>query len=117
MSRDLHGVDEMLQIMFWLRNEGLSSDVAAADVARFAARPANEIAMLLQAMAGLGYLQTSDGVRYTLTDEGAREGARRFADEFADYTKPGHGECGDPDCECHETGSAADCRHRTAELE
>ena len=41
--------------------------------------------------------------RYALTEEGAREGGRRFADEFKDLTKPGHGECGDPDCECQQT--------------
>ena len=117
MTRDLHAIDEMLQIVFWLRSEGLLADVAAADVTRFAARAADEIAALLDDMTTLGYLQTSDGARYTLTEEGIREGGRRFADEFADYTKPGHGECGDPDCECHQTGSAADCRHRAAELE
>ena len=41
----------------------------------------------------------------------------RFADEFADLTKPGHGECGDPDCDCQRTGSPEDCLHRVVGLE
>ena len=51
-------------------------------------------------------------VRFRLTDAGLKEGGRRFADEFADLTKPGHYECGDPSCECRRTGNPADCIHQ-----
>ena len=111
MSRDFAAIDELLQIMFWLRNEGLLPDVSAVDLARFVPQPADSLQRVLDDMAAAGYVRAVNG-RYTLTDNGAREGARRFADEFAELTKPGHGECDDPDCDCHETGSPADCVHR-----
>jgi len=50
--------------------------------------------------------------RYELTATGVREGGRRFADEFANLTRPGHGECADPNCQCQRTEDPADCSHR-----
>jgi DNA-binding IclR family transcriptional regulator len=113
VSRDLAAIDELLQIMFWLRSEGLLPDVAAADLVQLVGQSATEIEPLLQEVVVLGYARATRRSRYTLTDEGIREGARRFADEFAEMTKPGHGECGDPECDCHRTGSPADCVHRS----
>lgn len=106
--------DEILQVMFWLRGEQLAADVAAADLTRFVGLTELEIDGVLERLAATGLVRPVAGAgspRYALTDQGAREGGRRFADEFSDLTKPGHGECGDPDCDCQQTGNAADCRH------
>ena len=117
---DLAAQDEVLQVMFWLRGERLASDVTVPDVARFTGSSAEAIAAVLRRLVALGLVTSLQGdaaPRFALTVEGNREGGRRFADEFADLTKPGHGECGDPDCDCQRTGSPEDCRHRVAGLE
>jgi hypothetical protein len=116
---DLRATDEILQVVFWLRGERLAQAVRAADLARWVGLPAHEIDPLLARMAAAGWVQAVAGgagetPRYELTPVGAREGGRRFADEFADMTRPGHGECADPDCECQRTGDPADCSHRHA---
>lgn len=112
---DLAAQDEVLQVMFWLRGEGLAADVNAAQVARFTGAEESVVTRLLDRLVERKLVSVAqDGVerRYSLSPEGVREGGRRFADEFADLTKPGHGECGDPDCYCRETGNVEDCRHR-----
>jgi hypothetical protein len=50
-----------------------------------------------------------------LTDTGRHEAARRFAEEFGPMLNQGHGECNDPNCDCHsDPKSAAECHaHRT----
>ena len=113
-SRNLAAQDEVLQVMFWMRGEALATDVTAADLARFTGSPELELDGILERLALLALVEMvsgTGGARYALTDEGVRQGGRRFADEFSDLTKPGHGECGDPECDCHQTGSPADCRH------
>ena len=116
---NLAAIDEILQVMYWLRGEGLAQTVRAEDLSRWVGLPAHEIDPLLVRMAATGWVEpeeaeTGDTPRYKLTPSGAREGGRRFADEFADMTRPGHGECADPDCECQRTGDPADCSHRHA---
>ena len=114
-KRGLAAQDEVLQVMFWLRGESLAEDVSIADLARFIGSEDVELEPVLRRLADLGLIRTLGGdmIRYALTPEGAREGGRRFADEFADLTKPGHGECGDPECDCKQSGNPADCRHHT----
>ena len=104
-------VDEILQILFWLQGEGLGDEVAPAQLTRWLTLDAEAIGPVLERMARQGLVEPVDGGRFRLTDDGRREGGRRFADEFSDMTKPGHGECGDPDCDCYESGDPADCRH------
>jgi hypothetical protein len=116
-AADVAAGDEILQVMFWLRGEHLAADVAPRDLARLVTIPEADIARVLERLAAQGFVRPAapaggSARRYALTDEGVREGGRRFADEFADMTKPGHGECGDPECDCHRTGSPADCVHR-----
>ena len=105
-----------MQILFWLRGEGLLADVGVADLNRFLAGTVEELAIVLERLAGIGLVRRVGAdpggtIRYALTPEGVKEGGRRFADEFADMTKPGHGECGDPECDCHQSGNPADCAH------
>src|SRR5215211_7312418 len=88
---DLAARDEVLQVMYWLRGEALATDVAAADLVRFTTTSEEVIASVLQRLLELGLVTRVHGdveARYTLTPDGVREGGRRFADEFADLTKP-----------------------------
>jgi hypothetical protein len=113
-AAELAALDEMLQVMYWLRGEGLAENVAAPDLTRWLGRAEGEIERLLERLAGTGLVQrvAEAPPRYALTAPGVREGGRRFADEFAELTRPGHGECGDPNCECQRTGNPEDCEHR-----
>ena len=114
--------DEILQVLFWLRGERLAQDASAAELVRFVSLPLAEVEQVLRRLSTVGLVTAStrtsaDGAaeaRYRLSDDGVREGGRRFADEFADLTRPGHGECGDPDCECRRSGNTDDCHNRTA---
>ncbi len=111
---DLEVQDEILQVMYWLRGEKLADDVSARDLERFVGASELQLDGTLERLELLGLVsRMAEGgtLRYMLTEEGSREGGRRFADEFKDLTKPGHGECGDPDCECQQTGNIEDCRH------
>lgn len=113
--RALEAQDEVLQVMYWLRGEALSLQVTTADLARFTDATDLELDGILERLTVLDFVHRLPGgsaARFELTAEGVREGGRRFADEFADLTKPGHGECGDPDCDCRRTGQVEDCRHR-----
>jgi len=113
--RDLEAQDEVLQVMFWLRGENLADDVSPADVARFTGASPDAARAVLVRLVERALVSVRRGdveQRFALTADGIREGGRRFADEFADLTKPGHGECNDPDCDCRRTGHVEDCRHR-----
>lgn len=108
--------DEALQILYWLRGEGLMADVGVADLKRFLDGTVEELAIVLERLVDIGLIRRAGAdpgatIRYALTPDGVKEGGRRFADEFADMTKPGHGECGDPECDCHQSGNPADCAH------
>ncbi len=112
--RDLQAQDEVLQMMFWLRGENLAQDVSPADIARFTGASAASAAVVLSRLVERELVVVVRGdldERFALSPAGVHEGGRRFADEFADLTKPGHGECHDPDCDCRKTGRVEDCRH------
>ena len=113
--QDLAAEDEVLQVMYWLRGEGLAGDVGPADVTRFTGAADEAVVRVLGRLVERGFVARAEHAgepRFALTDEGVREGGRRFADEFAELTKAGHGECNDPDCDCRRTGQPEDCRHR-----
>jgi hypothetical protein len=114
-TSDLEAIDEILEVMFWMQGEALATRVSARDLLRFVAIDGADLSRLLETLTRRGWIardETDEPSQYSLTDVGRHEAGRRFADEFAEMTKPGHGECGDPDCECHQTGSPEDCRHR-----
>ena len=117
---DLAAADDVLQMMYWLRGEQLAVSVDLPTLERMSGLEPVQVQLALHTLLGRGFIDRisiEEDVRYRLTEDGVREGGRRFADEFADITRPGHGECGDPDCDCHRTGSPADCRHHAAGLE
>lgn len=90
--------EEVLQAMYWMRSEGLADAPAASELARFLALPAAALAPHLDRLAREGLLERSGG-GFALTPAGEELGRRTFADEFADLTRPTHGEC-DEDCFC-----------------
>ena len=97
--------DEVLQALYWMRAEGLAEAPPAAELARFLAVPPATLALYLERFAQDGLIELADGC-CRLTAEGAELGKRAFADEFADMTRQGHGEC-DDDCWCHESPEEA----------
>lgn len=118
-AADLATQDDILQVLYWLRGEGLARVATPEELTRWVGLEEAEIETLLEGMAGRGLVERTGppgagetAAAYALSEAGVREGGRRFADEFADITRPGHGECGDPECECMATGDPADCVHR-----
>ncbi len=97
--------EEVLQAMYWMRSEGLADEPAAAELARFLAVGAETLEPYLERFVAEGYLERS-GAGYALTAAGVEAGKRTFAQEFADLTRPTHGEC-DEDCWCHESPEEA----------
>ena len=97
---ELYWRDEVLQVMYWYRGEGFGESVTVRDLQTFLPADEHLLATQMDNMVSEGYLvRADDGAppRYAFTAYGAREGARRFADEFDGLTGQGHGECG-PDC-------------------
>ena len=97
--------DEVLQAMYWMRSEGLADAPKAVELARFLAVPAATLTPYLERFAEDGYLERA-GDGYRLSARGEEAGKRTFAEEFADLTRPAHGEC-DEDCWCHESPEEA----------
>jgi hypothetical protein len=91
--------DEVLQAMYWMRAEGLVEAPTEAELARFLAVPADTLTPFMERFVKEGYVDP-EGERYRLTSKGEESGKRSFADEFAELTRPTHGEC-DEDCWCH----------------
>ena len=97
--------DEVLQAMYWMRSEGIDDAPSAPALARFLAVPADTLGPYLERFARDGYLEPA-GSGFAMTARGLETGKRTFAEEFADMTKPGHGEC-DDDCWCHDSPEEA----------
>jgi hypothetical protein len=106
--------DEMLEFLYWIEGEGLGGAATLDAAARFLSQPVEEVHATLVDLVSRGEAaHDSRSGEYRLTDEGRREGARRFAEEFAPMLKQGHGECDDPECDCHaDPTHAAECHSR-----
>ncbi len=111
--------DEILQIMYWLRGEGLGEIIAPRDLVSFLQIDEASARGHLLEMQAEGYVvcpeNASAGDHFTLTEFGIQEGQRLFAAEFAGLTAQGHGECNNPDCACHTLGPDA-CEHHLGEI-
>ncbi len=97
---ELYWRDEILQVMYWYRGEGFGESVTVRDLRTFLPADEHLLTTQMDNMVTEGYLVREDDAsppRYAFTAYGAKEGARRFADEFAGLTGQAHGECG-PDC-------------------
>jgi hypothetical protein len=84
--------EEVPQISYWYRGEGFGEVVTAAALAPFltSARPVIDAA--LEDLVARGLMVRGTG-GFRLTETGLQEGARLFADAFAEFQMGGHGEC------------------------
>ena len=101
--------DEILQLLFWMQGEGIGKEESAESIARLLSTEVANIDPHLALMVADGFLSVRNA-RYSLTDVGRREGGRRFREEFDPLLSQGHGECNDPDCDCHVLGPEH-CKH------
>jgi hypothetical protein len=105
--RVLYWRDEILQLLFWIKGEGLGDEVDPVLLERFLGVDAAVAKRYLDRLVEEQLLSSSSRTEYVLTPLGHELGARVFADEFADLTRPAHGECGD-DCWCHASPEEAE---------
>lgn len=110
---ELYWRDEILQVMYWYQGEGFGDTVTVRDLKTFLPADEHLLGTQMDRMVVEGYLVRTDGAvtsSYAFTLYGLKEGARRFADEFAGLTAQGHGECG-PDCPHCKGVSRDSCVH------
>ena len=96
--RALYWRSEILQVMYWLRGEGLGEVVDPPLLERFLGVEAELGVGYLDRLVSDGYLDRAPG-GYVLSETGLTEGKTEFALSFADLTRPTHGECS-ADCWC-----------------
>ncbi len=96
--RSMYWRSEILQVMYWLRGEGLGEVVDATLLERFLGVDACVGVGYLDHMVLDGYLAPAPG-GYVMSESGLAEGKTEFALSFADLTRPTHGECS-ADCWC-----------------
>jgi hypothetical protein len=106
--------DELLELLYWTEGEGFRGAATLEAITRFLAHPPETVLnTLLELMQRGDVVHDAGRNEYRLSDTGRREGARRFAEEFAPLLSQGHGECNDPSCECHiDPAGAAACHGR-----
>lgn len=94
--------DELLEFLYWIEGEAIPGAATFDGIVRFLAQPPEQVQSTLADLVARGDA-TSDPAtsEYRLTEPGRREAARRFAEEFAPLIGQGHGECNDPNCDCH----------------
>lgn len=92
---------EILQVMYWIRGEGLGDDVTPETLERFLGVDADHLRGYLDRLVEDDHVISDQGsVTYRLSPIGAAEGAEEFESAFAGLTRPTHGECS-ADCWCH----------------
>jgi hypothetical protein len=97
-----------------MRGEGLADAVGPTDLHVFLTEDtAATLAGDLAALADSGLIEPAGEGRFRMTDQGRREGGRRFQEEFEELMHQGHGACPDPNCDCHQLGPEA-CAHAHA---
>lgn len=107
-GRNIARRDEVLELLYWIEGEGFTGSATLAGLVRFLAYPEPEVRATLEDLIRRGdVLFAEPSAEYRLTAEGRREAARRFAEEFAPLLSQGHGECNDPECDCHTNPEAA----------
>jgi len=94
----LYWRSEILQVMYWLKGEGLGEVVDAPLLERFLGVDAEVGMGYLDRLVVDGYLEPVSG-GYVMSASGLAEGRTEFAISFSDLTRPTHGECS-ADCWC-----------------
>lgn len=97
---DLFWRDEILQVLFWLKNERLSEAATVRELCALLNSDEWTIARHLGKLVDAGFLlnETETGT-FTLTAAGKEDGSRLFASAFEGMQTQGHGEC-NLDCSC-----------------
>ena len=103
--RSMYWRSEILQVLYWLRGEGLGEVVDAALLERFLGVEAHIGVTYLEQLVAGGYVEAVPG-GYVMSESGMAEGRTEFALSFADLTRPSHGECS-ADCWCHNSAEEA----------
>ncbi len=112
---NLKSRDEILQVMYWMTGEGLGREFSIAVLQKLLQSEHTVLADDLELMVSSGLLERAHDNKFALTEQGKAEGGRRFADEFESMTKPGHFECDEPDCDCHNPESIGkECHNLSA---
>ena len=114
-DNDIAREDELLELLYWFEGEGFGGVASIEGIVRFTNLSEPLVLRTLERLTSREHVRLDDsrGGEYRLTDTGRREAARRFAAEFAPMINQGHGECSDPDCDCHSSeGGAAECHAR-----
>ncbi len=109
--------DELLELLYWFEGEGFGGVATIVTITRFINLEESLVRRTLNRLLLRGDVMFDEmgsvddaPAEYRLTESGRREAARRFAAEFAPMLSQGHGECSDPDCDCHSSeGGAAEC--------
>jgi DNA-binding PadR family transcriptional regulator len=101
--RALFWRDEILQVLYWMKGEGLGDTVSATTIQPLIQTNIDNLIYHLEKLCADGYLDKKGGgnrtdTLYELSTFGKKEAGRRFAEAFQGMQKAGHGECG-PDCE------------------
>lgn len=110
-SEEVARLDEVLEMLYWTEGEGFSGAATLDVITRFLTHSRDDVLRTLTALVARGDVTQDAGTgEYRLTEIGRKEAARRFAEEFAPMLSQGHGECNDPDCDCHSNPmGAAEC--------
>ena len=103
--------DEILQVMYWMRGEGFGEKITIPQLKKFLDAGEEVLTANLSQLEKHGLVNSDFSDIYELTETGVKEGGRRFADEFDGMLKQGHYECNDPDCDCNDPASNAECKH------
>ena len=114
-GKDIAREDELLELLYWFEGEDFGGVATIEGIIRFTNLGEPLVRKTLDRLMARGDVRLDDanGAEYKLTEPGHREAARRFAAEFAPMLSQGHGECSDPDCDCHSSeGGAAECHAR-----
>jgi hypothetical protein len=118
-GREIAREDELLELLYWFEGEGFAGVASLDGIVRFTSLDERLVRRTLERLIARGdvivdAVDASRGVEYRLSKPGRHEAARRFAAEFAPMLSQGHGECSDPQCDCHTSeGGAADCHARS----
>lgn len=98
--RRLFWRSEILQVMYWIRGEGLGDTVGTPLLERFLGVDGSILRTYLDQLVEEGYLLHEPGEGFRLSQRGIDEGGEEFEAAFSDITRPAHGECS-ADCWCH----------------
>src|SRR5262245_50107348 len=107
-AREIARRDELLELLYWTEGEGFAGAGTLDTITRFLTHERTEVLRTLDDLAARGDVAQDQATgEYRLTETGRKEAARRFAEEFAPLLNQGHGECNDPNCDCHSDPKAA----------